>query len=377
MVKVLSIYWQQRQVLLNLVRKNQPVSRASLRALSGIRLGTVGIIVDNLKTEGLLKECFKKTSPRGRYTGWLEINPSGRLVIGVELSQEKVSGVLTNLLGQDLAEEEILLPVSADQEEIWKAIQETITRLMGISPEVPRAGLGFVDPGLVDFEKGISLYSSILPVWKNVPVRKTLEETFHLPVILSNSEQAKAMAEYWFGQAKGVDNFVFIEYGRGIACGIFSHGQIVRGSQAIAGELGHTRIIGEKKICRCGRPGCLEVLCCWPEIKNLIDKGKDKKIKKRLTYLAVSIATLVNILNPALVILDENFDWLGSERVQELMDRVKEEVFPEAKSRLKVTVSRLGSKIGARGAAAWVLENLFSTGFHLPAHSQRDKKARR
>ncbi|HOL67832.1 MAG TPA: ROK family protein, partial [bacterium] len=306
----------------------------------------------------------KKNRP-GRRAGLLEIKPEGRFVLGVELTVHGLSGVLMNLLGEVVKSEEISFGAKAGREEILNSLKKLVTSLLSFSPEVCRAGLGFVDPGLVDFKQGVSLYSTILPSWKNVPIKKLLEETYHLPVVLSNSEQAKAMAERWFGQARGVDDFVFIEYGEGIACGIFARGQPVRGGQSIAGELGHTRIMGEAIRCRCGRQGCLEALCCWPVLRTLREKGDRKKLEQRLQYLAVTIGNLANILNPSLIILDRNFLSLGETEAESLIRAIKEEILPEERSLLEVTVSKLGPQIGALGGAASVLEELFATGFEL------------
>jgi len=360
----LTIHQQQRQIILNLIRKYQPVSRGKLKMLSGIRLGTVGNLVEELKKEGLIQEDFQKRDRRGRRPGLLRINRQGRLVVGLELSQKAISGILMDLGAGVIKTERKLLPEDVSKGKIFKMLDEVISLLLFSTGNIPVAGLGFVDPGMVDFQRGVSIYSTILPAWRNVPVKKILEESYRFPVIVSNSQQAKAIAEHCFGQAKGVDNFVYVEYGEGIACGIFLEGRPIRGQQFVAGELGHTRIPGENKKCRCGRYGCIEALCCFPVMEKLVQK-KDKDIlSKRIGYLAVSIGNLVNLLNPALVILDGNFLRLGKEVVTDLLEKIKEEILPEMKSQLKVTISTLGPETGALGAAASLLEEFFSCGFY-------------
>ncbi|HPP12009.1 MAG TPA: hypothetical protein PKW42_04680, partial [bacterium] len=102
-----------------------------------------------------------------------------------------------------------------------------------------------------------------------------------------------------------------------------------------------------------------------PVLRTLREKGDRKKLEQRLQYLAVTIGNLANILNPSLIILDRNFLSLGETEAESLIRAIKEEILPEERSLLEVTVSKLGPQIGALGGAASVLEELFATGFEL------------
>ena len=268
----LSTNRQQKAIVLNVIKKYGPVSRGKTKHITGIRLGTIGAVVKELKEENLLSENYlTRKNFRGRRKGLLEINPEGRYTVGIELTQKGILGILLNLGGDILKEKVTPVSKKSLQKDILEKIVITVSQLLkGISKKKKIAGIGFVDPGLIDSEKGISLYSTVFPVWKNVPVKKLLEEKFNLPVFLSNTPQAKALAEYHFGQAKGMKDFVFIEYGEGIACGIYSGGKLIRGNKEIAGEFGHTTIQGETTVCKCGKKGCLESLVSFPAITKKV-----------------------------------------------------------------------------------------------------------
>jgi len=379
-----SINKQQKAIILNIVKNHEQTSREKIKHLTGIRLGTIGAVIKELKEEGLLSENYlKRKNSRGRRKGLLKINPEGRYAVGIELTRKGIFGLLMNLGGDILKEKAIPVSKKSLQKDILKKIVITVSQLLveKISEKKKIAGIGFVDPGLIDSEKGISLYSTVFPAWKNVPVKKLLEEKFNLPVFLSNTSQAKALAERHFGQTKGVENFIFIEYGEGIACGIYSGGKLVRGHKEIAGEFGHTTIQGETTVCKCGKTGCLESLVSFPAITKRVretlnedkftietifksfEEIRNKSIvseilEKLIFYLSLGISNLVNILNPEIIILGPNFKKTGKRFIEILVCFINREALKENRENLQIVVSELGEKIGALGGSALVLDNL-------------------
>ena len=118
------------------------------------------------------------------------------------------------------------------------------------------AGLGVGLPGPIEFASGRSISTPIMVGWKNYPVRDRLAEHFGVDVVVDNEVNTMAVGEQRCGLARGVDNFVFVKVGTGIAAGIFSNGLLHRGADGVAGDIGHIAVEGGSPVlCRCGRYG--------------------------------------------------------------------------------------------------------------------------
>jgi len=315
--------------------------------------------------------------------------------LGCELSPKKIVALLLNLQGMKIAEKTALLDKPNDKFAILKQVVNTISGLIGESKVVKNriSGLGFVDPGVVNIETGFSVISTILPGWENVPTKDFLEEKLNLPVMLIGTYQAKALAEHLFGKGKGIDNFVFVEYTEGIACGIVSEGKLIRGKMEIAGELGHYHFAEREETCHCGGKGCLEALASLLTIekkaRDYLKAGAFSEMRKmcnnnlaRLTYstvleaaknsdklaqkilgeaghfLSVAVANLIKLLNPELVILDKNFSLFDETFLSHLFYDIKKEAL--FSNHLRFEISDFGTEQGSLGGAGLILKKFLT-----------------
>ncbi len=112
--------------------------------------------------------------------------------------------------------------------------------------------------GLVLRETGIVVRSPNLPTWHSVPLRKLLEASLGLRVIVENDVNAAAYAEYLLGAARGSTSAVVVALGTGVGGGIVIDGRLYRGGHGFAGELGHSTVDIDGSDCVCGGSGCLE-----------------------------------------------------------------------------------------------------------------------
>lgn len=379
MKRIFSIKERQKNYILNLIKKYGPLTRYEIKKLTNIRLGTIGKIVDELKKEDIVKEYFLKQNKRGRRKGYLKINQDGRYAIGVELKPSKIISILTNIEGK--IKNEKVIPISKDEKkkDILKKIKISIKEIIDGFEKNKIIGIGFVDPGIIDSKKGKSLYSSILPEWKNVNLTKILTKEFNLPVYMINTSSAKALAEHYFGNSKNSENFIYFEYGDGIACGLFFEGNLIKGEKEISGEIGHIKISNIDKKCKCGKNGCLEAIASFSSIKEEVEKKikreisieeifekyekGDKEIEEilenSLTYLSLAISYLVNILNPEILIIDRNFKITGKKIFNNFVKNLEKFCLEEHFKNLKIKISELGENIGCLGGAALVIEKFF------------------
>ena len=134
----------------------------------------------------------------------------------------------------------------------------------GVKPELV-GGVGLGIPGMVDPEKGIGLLSVNLG-WQDVPVKSELEAALHLPCTIENDVSAATLGESLYGIGQELSNFVYLSLGTGIAARVILGGQLYRGTNGMAGEIGHAIFVPDGPLCMCGARGCLEALASGPAI---------------------------------------------------------------------------------------------------------------
>jgi predicted NBD/HSP70 family sugar kinase len=129
---------------------------------------------------------------------------------------------------------------------------------MKMSPDITCEGIGVSLPGRVDLSSQRLVFAPNLG-WPSFDLKTRLEEETGLAVELENAANACALAELWFGQhAQGVRNLVAVTVSEGIGAGLILNHQLIRGSNGLAGEFGHTAIVEDGLECGCGKRGCWE-----------------------------------------------------------------------------------------------------------------------
>jgi glucokinase len=129
--------------------------------------------------------------------------------------------------------------------------------------EVQAVGLGV--PGTVDPVHGVGIMAVNLG-WRDAPVRDYLAAELVLPCAVENDVKAATLGEWRFGEGRGLDDMVYLNVGTGIAAGVIVAGQLLRGANGMAGEIGHAVVDAQGPLCKCGGRGCLEALAAGPAI---------------------------------------------------------------------------------------------------------------
>jgi len=133
-------------------------------------------------------------------------------------------------------------------------VQEIIDQVGG-SGNIKGIGVGAPNG---NYFTGCIEFAANLP-WKGViPLAQMLTDKLNIPVALTNDANAAAIGEMTYGAARGMKDFIVITLGTGVGSGIVVNGQLVYGHDGFAGELGHTTVIREGRLCGCGKKGCLE-----------------------------------------------------------------------------------------------------------------------
>jgi predicted NBD/HSP70 family sugar kinase len=248
-----------RQIALNLVRARQPVSRADLARLMGVRRGAISRLVQDLIRTQQVFEGAKGESPRGRKPRHLYIETRRRCALAVDISASFTMIQVTDPLGRPLLDlQQFSTPRRPDG--LVNELARRITRILAGHPEVGTClGIGVAIAGLVDFKLGHLQYAPTLG-WRDVNIREPLEAATQLPVVVENSVKACVLAQVW--AVRGHDpvdgSIAFVNASDGVGVGIAIDGQLLRGMHNNAGEFGHVALSMDGPLCSCGQRGCLE-----------------------------------------------------------------------------------------------------------------------
>ena len=245
------------RIILNFVRKYQPISRADLMRHSGLQRSTVSVITEQLIGEKWLREGAIGASLRGRRPTMLHLNEDRAGIFGINIQPLSTDLALADLSGQFLAQETI--PTPRNSAIFVKQIASRVHEWIATHPMMAYEGIGVSLPGRVDLSSQKFVFAPNLN-WHAADLKGQLEAATGLSVSMENAANACALSEFWFGKhADGVNNLVVVTVSEGIGVGMILNGQLVRGTSGLAGEFGHVALTEDGPQCGCGNHGCWEV----------------------------------------------------------------------------------------------------------------------
>lgn len=246
-----------RQILLNLIRKHQPISRADLSRRSGLQRSTVSAITEELIAERWVTEGAVSNAPRGRKPTALHLNAKRSGIFGINVRPSTTNLVLADLDGKFLVQE--TMPTPGSPENFVERISQRIHDLKKLHPEMTYEGMGVSLPGRIDLSSQRFVFAPNLG-WQREDLKQQLEAATGLSVEMENEANACALSEFWFGHhPKNARNIIAVAVSEGIGVGMVLNGQLVRGPSGLAGEFGHVTIRDGGHKCACGNHGCWEV----------------------------------------------------------------------------------------------------------------------
>ena len=246
-----------RNVILNIIRERQPISRVVISGIIGLTKSTISNIVNELIAEGLVQEMSVAESTGGRKPTLLKMASAGIISGAICIHREKTLLGLSNLDGNILQKQIIDTRRENAEDFIEKCGQELKAMLESLS-YTRFLGLGVSVPGLVRNRDGLILLVPRLG-WRNVAAKLILDKMFDVPVFVDNEANVEALAHLFYGRENEQHgNFVQISVGHGLGVGIVLNGNLLRGTSTSSIEFGHTVINEEGILCSCGNRGCLE-----------------------------------------------------------------------------------------------------------------------
>ena len=365
-------------LVLGLIHDFGPISRSEIGQTSGLSLATISSITGSLIEQGIVIEESPGASTGGRRPILLAINRAAGLVIGVKLTREEVIVALTDL-GAEIVEQGSR-PLSDDlsPDSVIHTLGALIDDLRSRHADRRFLGLGLGMAGIVDREHGVCRFSPFLR-WRDVPVRDLLEARVGMPVIVENDVNALTVAERWFGAGAGSPNFLVVTLGVGVGMGMMLNGELYRGGRDGAGEFGHSTVIENGPLCNCGKLGCVEayvgeyaILRAAAEaigspidLQEAINRARshDARIVEVFQSaghtLGFALASVINVLNPTLVIVGGEGAKFLDLLLPSLRDALEAHCFDGLFADVELVVEPWGDDAWARGAAGLMLDEFF------------------
>lgn len=270
-----------RDVILEVIRANQPISRAELARLSGLQRSTVSLIVNQLIEERWVKDGATAHLPRGRHPTMVGLNDD--LVMLVADIRPKLATVaVVDLNGRFLSRAQ--LPVTSDPERTISTIIESMLRMKKNHPQRSFQGVGIALPGRVDTASQRLRFAPNLG-WPDYDIKGAIEQGTGMAVEMDNAANACLLAETWFGGMDGVRNAVLVTISEGIGTGILSNGQLIYGDHGMAGEFGHVPLDVSGPVCGCGANGCWEVFASSTAALRYYAESKPKSAARTVEDL--------------------------------------------------------------------------------------------
>lgn len=219
-----------------------------------------------------------------------------------------------------------------------------------------RCGIGFGGP-VIFAEQRVAL-STHVGGWNDVPLTAWLSERAGAPAVMDNDANVGALGEYRFGAGRNASPFFYMTLSTGIGGGIVIDGQVLRGPDSWAGEIGHINVVPDGPGCLCGSNGCLERMCCGLWLQR--DHGRSAQglfedpdfMKRYVVPLARGLKAAIMLLNPERIVIGGGISKAGDRLFAPLRAELKRQMPPWSKARVDVRPAALADDSVLWGALA-------------------------
>jgi glucokinase-like ROK family protein len=370
-----------RSAILEIIRRESPISRTAIAERLDVSLPTVMRIVEALIEEGFVRQPGGTEWSGGRRRSLLEFNTHGGVVLGVDMGGTKLYGAVSDL-GGNVLDEVSIGSRGTHGDESYNTLVTLVDTLLA-SPKLEGRhvrGIGVGAPGITLHQNGIVKWVYSLN-WKDFPLKDKLVERYNLPVTVDNDVNLAALGELWFGAGQNARNMVVITIGTGIGAGIIIDRALYRGSTEAAGEIGNmlpgreflgknyrdfgalesvasATGIGERarKVSRSRAGKAIPDNLLAEEVFVAARQGQKwalALVDETVDFLSIAIANLAVSFDPDLIVLGGSVSRSADMLVEPILTRINGAI----PALPKLVVSALGPRAVVMGAIINVLHN--------------------
>ncbi|MBB4761049.1 ROK family protein [Amorphoplanes digitatis] len=368
-------------------------SRQQLGETTALSQASVSNLIGEMIDEGLVEEAGLVGSDGGRPRALLRVAPGHGYVVGADVGETRVLVELYDLAMSRLAMAQYPLDDGSDPAAAVALL------LDGLAAVVKEAGVrcgevlgfGVGVAGVVDQSGGSPVVHSQTTGWDAVPLGELLRAGTDVPVFVENGAKAVGQAEMWFGAGRGARHAVIVLVGAGVGAAVVLDGRSYRGAFSNAGEWGHTTLVYDGDLCRCGARGCLEAYIGSAKVIARIAAATGQEpepglltrmlaaggalegpaaeiMAETVGYLGAGIAGLINLFSPERIVLGGPAGLaLGERFLPDIRAAAARNALKQPYSRTRIDLCQLGPDAVAMGAATLPIARLLADGGLPPA----------
>jgi predicted NBD/HSP70 family sugar kinase/biotin operon repressor len=369
--------------VLALLRDGMPRTRASLGSATGLSRTALSARIDELARLGLVHENVHVVATGGRPSTQIELVPASRLLLAADVGATHARIAITDLLGTILAEDSTALTQEDSPDKVvdWisSASQKLVESMGAPRTSLAVAGIGLASP--IDRESQRPVNPPVMPRWNDFDVIGAFRERLGLPAVVEKDVNFMVVGER-HRSFPDIDNMLFVKMSTGVGAGIVAGGQLQRGEQGTAGDIGHIRVSGAPQLpCHCGNDGCLEAVAGAPalinELRNqgiAVDTGSElielvregnleaiRVVRQAGRYLGEVLASTVSMLNPAVVLIGGVLAQAGEHLLAGARETVYARSMPFSTQRLSIVEADRQQDSALIGAALMAADRALSS----------------
>ncbi|MDR1133485.1 MAG: ROK family protein [Synergistaceae bacterium] len=376
------------KTIFRIVQKHGPIERKQIQKMSKLSWGSVSEYSASLIGSSIMKQSLALAWNVGKTPLILDINDQDNYIVGVDFNFIFIRVVVLDLKGRLIKTR--MAPVT-DGSRVVDILLSTLEAIISeFAPDKCLIAISISVQGNLDEERGIALYLSFEPTWRNLKLKEIVENRFGIPTFTFHDPDCVLVAEKYFGNAMKEEyvNVVTIIMNLGIGMSLMTNSKLYNSTSGHHGELGHITVVEGGALCSCGKRGCLEAYASRTGILNrfidAVNEGKTSLASRddvfSITYdtvrdganagdsicleifrnagriLGNTIASLATMLDPDAIII---FGELAHDRnlfEDMMMDNYNANVYPGNET--KVVFSDQGASAPVLGAAMYAIEKI-------------------
>jgi len=368
--------------IFQILRDGQARTKAELAAMTGLARSTVALRIDGLLSSGLVRPAGEAVSTGGRPPSRIAFNADAGVVLALDLGATHGTAAVTNLSGNILDSLTRPLDIADGPASVLDSILADGDKLLEkfVTARRPLMGVGIGVPGPVEHSTGRPTNPPIMPGWDRFDVPQYVQRKHSVPVLVDNDVNILALGEHAL-RWSDVDDLLFVKVSTGIGAGIIAGGQLQRGAQGSAGNMGHVHVPYRQDS---GRDPAddrdLEALASGSAIAaTLREQGYDTQRSADVIELVRSgdaaaitatrqagrdvgevLATVVNLLNPSTIVIGGSIARAGEHLLAGVREVVYRRSIPLATQHLAIVQSQAGDRAAVFGAAIMVANEILS-----------------
>lgn len=368
--------------ILALIRTAGTITRAQLMAATGLSRSTMTQRLEQLLAHRLIVEAGSGAARRGRPPFTFAFNPQAGVILSAGMGATHGRLGLTDLDGELLAELAADLDIAQPPDEVMAWIERSLLKLLRDGgrelADVVAVGIGV--PAPVEYARGTTVNPPLMPGWDGYSIADRLRATFPVPVLVDNDVNSMAWGEH-ARHLREISHMLFIKVGHGIGLGIVADGNIQRGADGAAGDIGHLPIAAAAGVrCECGNTGCLEAVASGRAMaRQLRDDGATASGSRDVVALARSgdpraivlirdsgrligeaLVSAVNLLNPRVIVIGGDIAHADHLLLAGVREIIYQRSLPLATRHLRIVRSKLDDRAGVVGAAMLAIEHVLA-----------------